>query len=132
MGISMFEHTFLCIICRDDMKPFRIGTLTGGPAVQGNSPAAQVKEPYGNSKRLLVGLLSLNPDLPRMFAGLYGSIQRKKERKKERVIQNYVHNNALSFIIVTNKYIFLKSFARSKKKKVLYSPTVAMKAHRPC
>ena len=51
--------------------------------MQGKSPAALVKEPYGNSKRLLVGLLSLNPDLPECSRGCMAVYkERKKERKK--------------------------------------------------
>ena len=61
MGLSVSEHSFLRVICRDDMQTVRRTSDRGinwSPhplLLQGQSPV-QVKEPYGNSKWLLVGL----------------------------------------------------------------------------
>ena len=57
--ISVSEHAFLCVICRDDMKKMRhpVGQdVNWLPIVQRRSSPVQVKEPYRNLKWLCVGL----------------------------------------------------------------------------
>ena len=57
--ILMSKHSFLHVICSDDMKtvgpPLNLDINWRAP-VQGRSLPVQVIGPYGNSKWLLVGL----------------------------------------------------------------------------
>ena len=59
----MSEQASLRVICRHDMKTVSLPSdqdVNWRPPVQGKSHPVQVKEPYGNSKWLLVGLHHAN------------------------------------------------------------------------
>ena len=73
--ICWSEHASLRVICRNDMTQcavFWIGTLTGGPPVQGQSSLVQVKDPYTGSILMHVGssckqTVVYNVHLPRII-----------------------------------------------------------------